>query len=61
MTPEDNAECAACGRTFSLDQLDGKPGPGTFTAAQLAAAADRGADFNRLECRGCYGPGFNGM
>jgi len=41
--------CAACGRPFAYEELDAKPEPG---------ADPETADFTRLECRDCYGPGF---
>ena len=49
------AHCAACGNLTPIRLLDAKPSdlrPGET----LTQAADRGADFDRLECQACYGP-----
>lgn len=57
----DHDKCANCGAGMPLSQLDAKPshlaGP-ECTAEDLDVAADVGFDFNRLECRKCYGPGW---
>lgn len=44
--------CRKCGGLFHIDELDAKP--------ELGAKQDpeEGAQFTRLECRSCYGPGF---
>lgn len=54
----EKTQCACCGREFPIEALDAKPGPGHFTEAQLSDAAERGDDFDRLECSDCFGPGF---
>lgn len=58
--------CAKCGREFPLEELDALPTgpayvngiPKPWTVALLTHAADTGVDFDRLECRECYGPLF---
>lgn len=62
--------CARCGTPTPLHLLDAKPaalrGPGDWIERlfprlrlrQLRIAADRGADFDWLECARCYGPGY---
>lgn len=50
--------CAECGAETPVEELDAKPGPGYWAPDQLAAAADAGVDFDRMECRKCYGPGY---
>lgn len=59
--------CAECGWRLPLHLLDAKP---TMTLwlrlvslfrgqkFMLRYAADRGYDFDRLECRACYGDGY---
>lgn len=54
-------DCAQCGRTFPLHLLDAKPARlagANNTRERIAAALEQNEDFNRLECEGCYGPGF---
>lgn len=53
-----DSKCAECGKKTPVHLLDAKPGPERWTVERLRAAADAGADFNRLECRDCYGPGY---
>ena len=58
------ATCANCGGRFTVEHLDGKPQslaglPATFD--MLTAAADRGEDFDVLECAACYGPAWMPM
>lgn len=60
-------QCDSCGGFFDIDELDGKP---TIDGhlhrtldeegqlVMLSKAADLGYDFDRLECRHCYGPGY---
>ena len=64
---EETACCDACGERFPLDQLDSKPTINSKLRRtrqregqlmMLHRAAMRGYDFDRLECRKCYGPGF---
>ncbi|MER9768925.1 hypothetical protein NKJ09_23005 [Mesorhizobium sp. M0189] len=67
---DDEAECACCHGTYGLDELDSKP---TMTRwlriirlsrgqrFMLQYAADHGYDFDRLECKSCYGAGFKDM
>lgn len=58
--------CAACGRPVHIDVLDAKPSSAQFRGEvqafgqleALSRAADRGEEFDRLECEGCYGPGY---
>lgn len=50
--------CAQCRQPTPVHLLDAKPGPGHYTLEELSAAADRGEDFDRLECSRCYGPGY---
>ncbi|MBC6714767.1 hypothetical protein H9Q09_01025 [Aurantimonas sp. DM33-3] len=62
--------CANCGHVTHIDNLDAKPerlaGPGNMLERMFPAlrrrkiwgAAD-GEDFDRLECRRCYGGGFS--
>ncbi|WPE19914.1 hypothetical protein [Shinella zoogloeoides] len=63
----ETACCDACGERFPLNELDSKPTINSQlrrTRAKegqlmmLYRAAMRGYDFDRLECRSCYGPGF---
>ncbi len=67
MVDEATAPCECCGREFPLDELDSKPSINSRLRryrqrqgqlVMLQKAADLGYDFNRLECRSCYGPGF---
>lgn len=44
--------CQQCGRSFHIDQLDAKP------QRHNGKTAEQGAQFTRLECKDCYGPGF---
>lgn len=64
---EEEAPCDCCGRLFPLGLLDGKPTINSKLRriraregqlAMLRRAADKGYDFDRLECRRCYGPGY---
>lgn len=53
--------CAGCGRMFPLDQLDAKPRSlrsRKATNAMLSHAAERGEDFDVLQCRACFGPAW---
>jgi len=63
----DLCTCAKCGRVTGIDELDAKPSPTRLLRLvrllrgqlfMLRYAADRGYDFDRLECRDCYGPGY---
>lgn len=60
--------CDSCRREFEPHELDAKPRLGPVLlivrlfrgrAAMMDFAGDRGYDFNRMECRDCYGPGFS--
>jgi hypothetical protein len=55
--------CEECGRVFRLSELDAKParlaGRANTSAEVLWAAFEANEDFDRLECRGCYGPGYS--
>lgn len=64
---KDYFPCEQCGTLTHIDQLDAKPsnlrGPACrfFSWIQLwrlRREADRGADFDRLECVRCYGPSY---
>jgi hypothetical protein len=59
--------CDNCGTLTHIDLLDAKPsylsGPGWRFLSWLRMwllnrAAYKGADFDRLECKRCYGPGY---
>ncbi len=54
----EKANCMCCGKEFPIEMLDAKPGPGQFTEKQLEDAAERGDDFEQLECPSCFGPGY---
>lgn len=47
----DTGHCAACGIEEHMHLLDGKRSPGN--------EHDESADFDRLECVACYGPGWH--
>lgn len=49
MADPDVLPCACCGKLTEIDMLDAKPEPGEDPET---------ADFTRLECRTCYGPGW---
>jgi hypothetical protein len=59
--------CASCGRQESALRLDAKPSSERYQreakafgqTKALALAADRGDQFDRLECESCYGPGYS--
>lgn len=64
---EELEACDCCGKMFPIDQLDGKPSINSKLRriqaregqiGMLRRAADLGFDFDRLECRRCYGPGY---
>lgn len=53
--------CDGCGKLYPLHLLDAKPQSLAGVAATHQAlfdAASRGEDFDRFECRGCYGPAW---
>ncbi|MGE3307750.1 MAG: hypothetical protein AB7I52_17475 [Rhizobiaceae bacterium] len=59
--------CATCGKEHEAEHFDSKPAMTLrlwliqATRGQIAMlryAADHGYDFDRMECRSCYGPGF---
>jgi hypothetical protein len=53
--------CENCKREFPLELLDSKPkslARVKCTEADLASAADRGEDFEVLQCKECYGPAW---
>ncbi len=54
------AACCTCGRTFPLHLLDSKPELEVLASfnGDLWEAMHHNADFTRLECRTCYGPGW---
>ena len=63
--------CECCGKLTDMLDLDCKPRHLAgkphwlirlmpwIRLSQLRDAADRGFDFDVLECEGCYGPGYN--
>ena len=56
-------KCDKCGGLFPEHEIDAKPSSAAFNACSdqpraLEEAADRGDDFDRFECGGCYGPGY---
>lgn len=52
--------CDECHTPTDIDLLDGKPNARAMAAfGSLVNCADHGVDFDRLLCRGCYGPGWN--
>lgn len=57
------ARCEECGEFFQLSELDAKPsrlaGKANTSAEALWAAFEANEDFDRLECRECYGPGYS--
>jgi len=59
--------CESCQHLFAISELDAKPQINSRLRriraregqiAMLQRAADLGFDFDRLECRNCYGPGY---
>lgn len=67
---EDKTACDSCGQMFPIEELDSKPTMNSRLRrtrqkegqlAMLYRAAARGYDFDRLECRRCYGPGYFAM
>lgn len=67
---EEYFPCDACGKSTHIDALDGKPEPGRgifralwlwWTGRSTAAWDDPegNTDWTRLECGGCYGPGYS--
>lgn len=51
-------KCDNCGREFQPEQLDAKPYAGPLPTGEALIAATNGADWERFECRDCYGDGF---
>ncbi len=56
--------CDSCGARHHLMDLDAKPKrfkgyKGADQLRRLCEAADRGEQFDLLECSKCYGPGYN--
>jgi len=61
-TPDHCLACAACGRLFHAEDLDAKPNPEDKLPGETdEEAAERGVNFERLECQECYGPNFSEM
>ena len=59
--------CDKCSASVSINDLDAKPTENARLRrirmregqlVMLRRAADLGYDFDRLECRACYGPGY---
>lgn len=50
--------CNKCGKKKPLHLLDAKPKGSAGTVRALRMAANRGKDFDVLECKACYGPGW---
>jgi len=64
------AHCYCCHRVAHIDQLDAKPFPTVWLwlvrlflgqRQMLRYAADRGYDFDHMECAECYGPGYEAI
>ena len=64
---EDKEPCSCCGHMFSIDDLDSKPHINSKLRriraregqrVMLRRAADLGFEFDQLECKRCYGPGY---
>ena len=56
---DETMPCDSCGKQLRPEELDSKPSaPGSenMTVEQLSSL-----DFDRHECRDCYGPGFSEM
>lgn len=52
--------CRTCGQSTHIDDLDAKPERRDVRKyGSIGAAGEAGADFTRLECRACYGPGWH--
>lgn len=51
----DARKCEGCGAMTPAHLLDSRPANVPGDAAALAAAADRGDDFDHEYCRKCYG------
>lgn len=66
MADPDILACQSCGQPTHIDLLDAKPESTQFRLDvvdlgqinALRLAGDRGDNFERLECRKCYGPGW---
>lgn len=67
---EEKHACDSCGHMFTIDKLDGKPTINSKLRRtrqkegqlmMLYRAAARGYDFDRLECKRCYGPGYQAI
>lgn len=66
--PHEHIPCMRCGRDTHVFDLDAKPRWTPWLLliflvrgqmSVLSYAGDHGYDFDRFECRDCYGPGFN--
>lgn len=64
------AYCDQCGTEHDINALDAKPVMTLWLCIVwlfigqnrgLAYAGERGHDFDRYECRRCYGPGYAGF
>lgn len=56
-------KCECCGKPTPLDLLDAKPAAVAGIKSNwnmLAPHFESGTDFDVLECRGCYGPAWEG-
>lgn len=57
---EDILRCDGCRKLTHIDLLDGKPNARAIGAfGSLSNCAEHGAEFERLLCSNCYGPGWN--
>jgi hypothetical protein len=56
-TREETMPCDRCGKQFRPEELDSKPS--APDAANLTVAEQSALEFDRHECRDCYGPGFS--
>ena len=54
-------KCDKCRKEFEPDQMDAKPYAGPLPTGQDLIDASNGLDWDRLECRECYGDGFTSL
>lgn len=71
----DHLLCDRCGGWFEVNELDSKPAwlagwlvrlvwallPYSIAMRLLDWRASKGDDFDVLECKRCYGPGYEGL
>jgi hypothetical protein len=56
----DLIECHGCGAPTPATQIDAKPWAGA-TPEEMTSERASSVDWERLECRTCYGPGWSEM